>query len=174
MKFCSLKISLQNFNKISMFNQQKTEYDSKLIDLRRVARVTAGGKRFNFRATVVVGNHNGRVGLGVAKGADTAAAIEKATRAAKKKAIQISLTENGSILEETEAKFGSAYVKIKPVFKGGRGLIAGGAVRIVLALAGVKNASAKIISVSKNKINNAKAAIEALKKIKTQNSNLKT
>ena len=68
----------------------QTEYDSKLIDLRRVARVTAGGKRFNFRATVVVGNHNGRVGLGVAKGADTAAAIEKATRAAKKKAIQIS------------------------------------------------------------------------------------
>src|SRR3990167_2516845 len=103
--------------------KRQDEYNDHVLDLRRVARVTAGGKRFNFRATVVVGNHNGRVGLGVAKGADTAAAIEKATRAAKKKAIQISLTENGSILEETEAKFGSAYVKIKPVFKGGRGLI---------------------------------------------------
>ena len=150
--------------------QQKTEYESKLIDLRRVTRVTAGGKRFNFRATVVIGDHNGKVGLGTAKGADTAMSIEKATRAAKKNTIKIPLTENGSIFYETEAKFGSARVKIKPTFKAGRGLVAGGALRVVLSLAGVKNASAKIISSSKNKINNAKAAIEALKKI--QNSKI--
>lgn len=128
--------------------------------------MTAGGKRFNFRATVVIGDYNGKVGLGIGKGADTAMAIEKATRIAKKNIIIVPLTENGSIPDETEIKFGSAYVKIKPVLKGGRGLIAGGALRTVLSLAGVRNGSAKIISSSKNKINNARAGIEALKKLK--------
>lgn len=148
------------------FNKQKTEYDNKLIDLRRVTRVTAGGKRFNFRATVVVGDRNGKIGLGVAKGADTAIALEKATRAAKKRMIKVPLTENFSIPHEVRGKWGSASVKIKPAFKSGRGLAAGGAVRVVLAFAGVRNISAKILSSSKNKINNAKAAIQALKKLK--------
>ena len=149
-----------------MEERQKIEYESKLIDLRRVARVTAGGKRFNFRATILVGNRDGKIGLGTAKGADTLMAIEKATRAAKKNAVKISLTENKSVPYETEGKFKSVYIKIKPSFEGGKGLVAGGAVRAVLTLVGVKNASAKIISSSKNKINNAKAAIEALKKLK--------
>lgn len=147
--------------------QQKNEYESKLIDLRRVARVTAGGKRFNFRATVIVGDHKGRVGIGVAKGSDTAISLEKAVRTAKKKLLKVPLTEIFSIPHEIEGKWNSAFVKIMPAYKKGRGLIAGGAVRSVLSLAGVKNASAKIISSSKNKINNAKAAIEALKKIKS-------
>lgn len=149
-----------------MDNQQKTEYESKLIDLRRVARVTAGGKRFNFRATVVVGDRKGRVGIGVAKGSDTAISLEKATRSAKKKLLKVPLTKIYSVPHEVEGKWNSAFVKIMPSYKTGRGLVAGGAVRVVLSLAGVKNASAKIISSSKNKINNAKAAIEALKKIK--------
>lgn len=146
-------------------NQLKTDFENKLIDLRRVTRVTAGGKRFSFRATVLVGNRAGKVGLGVDKGSDTAIAIEKAVRKAKKNFVNVFLTETGSILHEVEGKFGNVYIKIKPAIKHGRGLIAGGALRNVLALAGVKNASAKIISSSKNKINNARAAIEALKKL---------
>lgn len=149
-----------------MENRQKSEYENKLIDLRRVTRVTAGGKRFNFRATVVVGDRNGKIGLGVAKGADTAVALEKATRVAKKRMIKVPLTQNFSISNEVSGKWGSASVKIKPAFKGGRGLVAGGAVRTVLAFAGVRNISAKILSSSKNKINNAKAAINALEKLK--------
>lgn len=149
-----------------MENQQKTDFENKLIDLRRVTRVTAGGKRFNFRATVLVGNRAGKVGLGIGKGADTAIAIEKATRKAKKNFVEVHLTEKGSIAHEVEGKFGNVYIKMKPSVRYAKGLIAGGAVRNVLALAGVKNASAKIISSSKNKINNAKAALEALKKIK--------
>lgn len=148
------------------FNQQKNEYENKLIDLRRVARVTAGGKRFNFRATVIVGDRKGKVGIGIGKGADTALSLEKAIRSAKKSLIKIPLNKEGSIGGEIQGKWGSAYVRIKPALKKGRGLIAGGAVRNVLALAGVKNTSAKIISSSKNKINNARAAIEALKKLK--------
>lgn len=146
--------------------QQKTEYESKLIDLRRVTRVTAGGKRFNFRATVIVGDHKGKVGIGVAKGADTAISLEKATRTAKKKLLKVPLTAIYSIPHEVSGKWNSAFVKIMPSYKTGRGLAAGGAVRVILSLAGVKNASAKIISSSKNKINNAKAALEALKKLK--------
>jgi small subunit ribosomal protein S5 len=145
--------------------QAKSEYEQKLIDLRRVARVVAGGRRFSFRAAVVIGNKNGKVGLGIGKGADTALAIEKAFRAAKKNLFCIQLTPNKSIAHASKAKFVSAQVLIKPVFSG-RGLIAGGAARIVLSLAGVQNISAKIISSSKNKINNARATIEALKKLK--------
>lgn len=146
--------------------QTKSEYESKLIDLRRVARVTAGGKRFSFRATVVVGNHKGKIGLGIGKGADTSIALEKATRVAKKNLLKVPLTDAGSIPYEVLGKWSSAYIKIKPSIREGRGLVAGGAVRTVLALAGVKNTSAKILSASKNKINNAKAAMEALKKLK--------
>lgn len=149
-----------------MENKQKNEYENKLIDLRRVTRVTAGGKRFNFRATVVVGDRNGKIGLGVAKGADTALALEKATRIAKKRMIKVPLTKSFSIPHEVRGKWGSALVVIKPAFKAGRGLVAGGAVRIVLGLSGVRNISAKILSSSKNKINNAKAALDALKKLK--------
>lgn len=153
------------------FNQQKSEYDSKLIDLRRVTRVTKGGKRFNFRATVVLGDHKGKIGVGVGKGADTSIALEKATRAARKKMFKISLNEHGSIARAVTGKWSGVRIMIKPNSRKGRGLVAGGAVRTVLSYAGVKNTSAKIISASKNKINNARAAIEALKKIQNTKVN---
>ncbi len=140
------------------------EFEQKIIDIRRVARVAAGGRRFNFRVTLVIGNRKGEVGVGTGKAEDTAAAIEKAFRNAKKNLIRVSLTDNGSIPCETEGKFGASDVYIKPAF-GGRGLVAGGSVRTILDLAGVKNTSAKIISTSKNKLNNAKATIDALLKI---------
>jgi len=146
--------------------RDKPEFEHKLIDLRRVARVEKGGRRFSFRATVIIGNRHGRVGFGTAKGADTALAIDKAQREAKKHAIDVWLDENGSIAGDVEAKYSSARVLIRKA-PGGTGLVAGSSVRTVLDFAGVKNATAKILSHTKNKLNNAGAAIEALRKLKT-------
>jgi small subunit ribosomal protein S5 len=152
-----------------MYNKkQKSDFDQKIIDIRRVARVVAGGRRFSFRVTIVAGNRKGEVGIGVGKAADTAAAIEKAFRQAKKSAIEVPLTDNFSVPHESEAKFAAAKVVLKPA-SAGRGLIAGSSVRTVLDLAGVKNINAKIISRSKNKVNNARATIAALKKLKIKN-----
>lgn len=145
----------------------QSEYQQKLLDLRRVARVVAGGRRFTFRATLVIGNQNGEVGLGIGKGADTALSIEKAFRKAKSCMIKVPLTKERSIPHEVEAQYGSGHVIIKPA-KSGKGLVAGGAARVVLALAGVSNASAKTLSHTKNKINNGRATIEALKNLKTK------
>lgn len=143
--------------------RKQSEYEQKMVDIRRVARVVKGGRRFNFRVTLVIGNRKGEVGVGIGKAEDTSGAIEKAARNAKKNLIKVPLTANNSIPHETEGKFSSARVLIKPTF-GGRGLIAGGSVRTVLDLAGVRSASAKILSTSKNKLNNGRAAIDALKK----------
>lgn len=144
--------------------REKSEFEHKMIDLRRVARVETGGRRFSFRATVVAGNRRGRVGVGTAKGLDTAAAIEKALREAKKHAVSVELDDAGSVSRDVEAKFSSAKVLIRRAPEG-TGLVAGSAVRTVLDFAGVRNATAKIISHTKNKINNAGAAIEALRKL---------
>lgn len=148
------------------FNQ-KSEYDQKLIDLRRVARVVAGGRRFSFRAAVVLGDRKGRVGFGLGKGADTSLAIEKATRSAKKNVIDVPLNRDKSIPYWVSAKYSSGRVIIKPA-KSGKGLVAGGAARAVLYFAGVENASLKTLSRTKNKINIAKATIEALKNLKSK------
>lgn len=147
--------------------KQQSEYQQKLLDLRRVARVVAGGRRFSFRATVVAGNLNGEVGIGIGKGSDTALAIEKAFRKARQSLIKIPLTKEKSIPHEVEAQYASGHVIIKPA-KSGKGLVAGGAARVVLAFAGVHNASAKILSHTKNKINNGRATIEALKMLKAK------
>jgi len=144
---------------------QKQEWEQKIIDIRRVARVVAGGKRFNFRVSVIIGNRRGEVGFGMGKGSDTAMAIDKALRDAKKNLITVPLNKHFSIPDETKAKFSSSIVYLSPA-KEGHGLVAGGAVRTVLDLAGVKNAIAKILSRSKNKINIAKATIRALRKLK--------
>lgn len=150
--------------------KQKSEYEHKLIDLRRVARVMAGGRRFTFRATVVVGNQRGDVGFGTGKAGDTSSSIEKALRQAKKCMMHIALTNDNSIPHEVAAKFKTARVVLKPG-KEGKGLVAGGSVRAVLALAGIRNASAKILSHTKNKLTNARAALEALKRLKVKNTN---
>ena len=144
--------------------KEKSEFDQKVLDIRRVTRVVAGGKRFRFRATVVLGDHKGRVGVGVDKGADTSESIEKAVRSAKKNLIVVSI-KNGTIAHEVRGKFSSARVILKPA-KEGRGLVAGGPVRVVVNLAGISNISSKILGTTTNKLNNARAAIEALKKLK--------
>jgi small subunit ribosomal protein S5 len=146
--------------------QEKKEYEQKLLDVARVVRVMAGGRRFRFRATVVIGNRKGKVGLGVSKGQDISLAVEKAVLNAEKNIIQVNLNE-GTIPHESEAKFGSAKVLLKPGVKG-KGIVAGGSVRIVCDLAGISSVSGKALGKTKNKLNNAQATIKALKNLKTK------
>lgn len=136
------------------------------MDLRRVTRVVAGGKRFRFRATVVLGDEKGRVGVGIDKGLDVAQAVDKAKRDARKNLITVKLIGR-SIPHEVEAKFSAAKVRIKPA-AAGHGLVAGGAARVVLSLAGIKDVTAKILGRTPNKLTNALATIEALKKLKVK------
>ncbi len=138
----------------------KSEYDQRIIGIRRVTRVVAGGRRFSFSVVVVAGNHKGAVGVGTGKAGDTALAVEKAYRSAVKHKIQVPLTESGSIAHDVEAKYSSGRVMLYPA--PGRGVVAGGSVRDVLELGGIKDIGAKILSPSKNKLNNAQAAIKAL------------
>jgi len=144
--------------------KKKEEFESTLLGLARVVRITAGGRRFRFRAVIVTGDKKGRIGLGVAKGTDVAQAVEKATRKAKKNLIEVPIV-NGTISHQVEAKFGAAKILLKPQRKG-RGLVAGGTVRVICTLSGIKNISSKTIGKTRNKINNAKATILALSKLK--------
>ncbi len=144
---------------------QKDEFKDKVLDIRRVTRVVAGGKRFRFRATVVVGDEKGRVGVGIAKGLDVARSVEKARSDAKKNLITVNIKYGRTIAHETQAKYSAARVLLKPASVG-HGLRAGGAVRFVLNLAGIKDATAKCLGRTPNKLTNAMATIEALKKLK--------
>jgi len=144
----------------------KEEFSERVLDLRRVTRVVAGGKRFRFRATVIIGNEKGMVGVGVAKGLDVASAVGKAKAAAKKDIIRVPL-KNRTIPHEVYAKYSAARVLIKPTAEG-NGLKAGGSVRAVLALAGVKDATAKCLGRTSNKLTNALATIEALKGLRAE------
>ena len=146
--------------------RQRPEFDQKIVSLRRVTRVMAGGRRFSFSVAVVIGDKKGRVGVGIGKASDTQLAIEKAVRDAKKHMITVPMDESGRLPHDVAAKFASSEVMIIPA--PGRGLVAGSSVRTVLELAGVKDATAKLLSRSKNKLNNAQAAITALKLLPTK------
>lgn len=150
------------------FTREKSEFDQKVLDIRRTARVVAGGRRFSFRATVAVGNRKGRAGLGIGKGPDVAGAVEKGSFQAKKYLITVPLTEEKSIPHEVEGKMDAARVLLKPA-RSGRGLVAGGPIRIIADLVGIKNLTAKILGRTVNKLNNARATMEALKKLKVKN-----
>jgi small subunit ribosomal protein S5 len=143
--------------------EEPKEFDQRILSLDRVTRVTKGGKRMRFRATVIIGDHKGRVGYGVAKAADVSAAVNKSVTQAKKRLLTVTLV-NETIPHLSAAKFGSAKVLIKPAPKG-TGVKAGGAMRVVLELAGVPNVVGKILG-SKNKINITKATIDALKALR--------
>ncbi len=145
--------------------QKKSEFDDKVLEVRRVTRVVAGGKRFSFRATIVIGDRRGRVGVGVAKGLDVAAAVQKAKHQAIKNIVHVELKDKRTIIYDVEAKYSAARVLLKPA-RPGNGLIAGGSCRAILELAGVKDISAKILGRTTNKLTNAMATIEALKKLK--------
>lgn len=144
------------------------EFDNKIISIRRVTRVVAGGRRFSFSIAIVVGDKKGRVGVGVGKAGDTPIAVEKAVRAAKKAMITVPLTKRGSIAHEVEAKYSSARISLMPA--PGKGVIAGSSVRTVLELLGAKEVSSKILSRSKNKLNIARAAIKSLSKLKNRHA----
>lgn len=141
----------------------KPEFDQKIISLRRVTRVMAGGRRFSFSVCLVAGNKKGKVGVGKGKASDTPLAIEKAFRDAKKNMITVNTTKEMSIPHDVEAKYSASRVKIMRAR--GKGILAGSSVRTVLELAGLKEVGAKLFSRSKNSANNAYAAITALKKL---------
>ncbi|OGY87751.1 MAG: 30S ribosomal protein S5 [Candidatus Kerfeldbacteria bacterium RIFOXYA2_FULL_38_24] len=141
------------------------EFDSKIIDLARVTRVMAGGKRMSFRACVLIGDKKGRVAMGVKKGADVQLAVQKATDYAKKHLLTIKLSA-GTIPHQVLEKFKGAQVLLKPA-KPGTGVIAGGAVRSVMEMSGIKNVIAKMRG-SGNKINNVTATLNALSNLQTR------
>ncbi len=142
----------------------RSEFEQKIISIRRVTRVMAGGRRFNFSVAIVIGNKKGKVGVGIGKAGDTQLAIDKAIRNAKKHLIEIPLNKHMHIPHDVHTKIASSEVMIMPA--PGRGLVAGSSVRTVLELGGVKDVTAKIFSRSKNKLNNARAAVAALKQLK--------
>jgi len=142
----------------------RPEFDQKIISIRRVTRVMAGGRRFSFSVAMVIGDKNGRVGVGIGKAGDTQLAIDKAIRDAKKHMIVVPMNKDGHLPHDVHTKYASSEVMIIPA--AGRGLVAGSSVRTVLELAGVKDVTAKIFSRSKNKLNNARAAVQALEQLK--------
>ncbi len=142
----------------------RPEFDQKIISIRRVTRVMAGGRRFSFSVAMVVGDKKGKVGVGIGKAGDTQLAIDKAVRDAKKHMIVVPMNKDSHIPHDVHTKYASSEVMIMPA--PGRGLVAGSSVRTVLEMAGVKDVTAKIFSRSKNKLNNARAAVEALGQLK--------
>jgi len=152
----------KKFGKKKFRRREKPEFEQKMIDLARVTRVVKGGRRFSFRASVVIGNRKGKVGFGVAKGGDVSIAIGKAVVDAKKNMINVKRT-NTTIAFDVEKKYGAAKVMLRPA-KEGRGVVAGGAMRAVIELAGIKDVVAKSQGAS-NKLNVAKATMLALEEL---------
>lgn len=139
--------------------QEEKQFDERVVHIDRVARVVKGGRRFRFRALVVVGDHKGKVGIGISKGADVTTAVTKAVEVAKKQFVNVHII-NGTIAHEAEVKVSGARILIKPAVPG-TGLIAGGVVRTVLEVAGIHNVLSKSLG-SSNKINTAYATLKAL------------
>lgn len=152
----------------SSFGRAKPEFDQKILNIRRVTRVVAGGRRFSFSVALVAGDKKGSVGLGLGKAGDTALAINKAVRNAKKNMVKLKLTKTMSIPHELSAKFSSSKIVLYP--NRGRGLVAGSVVRDIVKLSGMKDITGKILSNSKNKLNNAKAVMAALSQISSKHS----
>ena len=143
-------------------DDEQKEFEQRTLDLARVTRVTKGGKRMRFRACVVIGDHKGRVGFGLAKGTDVSMSVNKAARKAQKRLIRVPIV-GGTIPHAIREKFGAAVVLLKPAPKG-TGIKAGGATRVVLELAGVPNVVSKSLG-SSNKINNVRATLAALQNL---------
>ena len=150
----------RNTRRPSSFARPKPEFDQKILDIRRVTRVVAGGRRFSFSVSLVAGDRKGAVGLGLGKAGDTSLAINKALRNAKKNMVRLKLSKTMSLPYEVSSKFSSARVVLMP--NKGRGLIAGSVVRDIAKLAGIQDITGKILAGTKNKLNNAKAVMKAL------------
>ena len=161
---------LKKLNKKRNSRRNVNAYEPKLVErlikISRVSKVTKGGKKLSFRAVVVVGDENGKVGVGVAKAADVVNAFKKAKTDGRKNLIELPLTKALSIPHNVIGTFGACKVIMRPSIEGS-GVIAGGAVRIVLEVAGVKNVIAKQLG-SNNLLNNARASINALQNLTTK------
>ena len=153
----------KNFRRKPYKERERDEFEQRIVDLRRVTRVMAGGKRMRFRCCVVIGDHKGQIGYGLAKGKDVALAVNKAVSQAKNRLLKLDIVD-GTIAHQVVKKFKAAHVVFRPA-PDGTGIIAGGAVRAVLELSGIKNISAKILG-SNNKVNIVKAVFEALSDLK--------
>lgn len=147
------------------FERQKPEFDQKIISIRRVTRVVAGGRRMSFAVSMIIGDKKGQVGLGTGKAGDTSLAIAKAMRSARKNLVRVGLTKEFSLRHGTEAKYGSSKVMLMP--NSGKGLVSGSSAREILILLGARNVTSKFFSGTKNKLNNARATMEALKVFKS-------
>ena len=143
--------------------EKNADFDQLIADIRRVTRVTAGGKHMSFSVTMLLGNNKGKVGLGTAKGVDVPKAIDKAKKEAMRNLVTVPIVKD-TIPFKSEGKFCASRILVKPA-KEGKGVIAGGVVRDIMILAGVKNVTCKVLSGSHNAINNGKATFEALKNV---------
>jgi small subunit ribosomal protein S5 len=151
--------------KLSRTKEKEVAFQERVIQIRRVSKVVKGGKKLSFRAIVVVGNEHGQVGVGVGKASDVIGAVRKGVADGKKHLVEIPLTKANSIPHPVNGEGGGAKVMMRPAAPG-TGVIAGGAVRTVLELAGVKNILAKQLG-SGNPLNNARAAVDALSTLRT-------
>jgi small subunit ribosomal protein S5 len=145
------------------FARPKPEFDQKIVSIRRVTRVVSGGRRMSFSVAMIIGDKKGSVGFGTGKASDTALAIAKALKHARKNMITVSMTKTGSIPYDISAKFASSRVMLMP--NRGKGIVAGSTVRDIVILLGLKDVTTKIYSRSKNGLNNAQATIKALSSI---------
>ncbi len=152
-----------NKTRRSKFKKDKPEFEQQIVHIARITRVMAGGKRMRFRVCMVIGDKKGRVGIGLAKGRDVSTAVQKAVKQAEKNVMKVNL-KGETIPHEVRIKQGAAKILLKPAPEG-TGVISGGAVRTVLELAGIKNVVSKILGTN-NKVNNVKATIAALKKLR--------
>jgi len=151
--------------KTNKLKEKETDWQERIIQVRRVTKVVKGGKKLSFRAILIIGNEKGQVGVGVGKASDVIGAVKKAVTDSKKHLVNVPVTKNNSIPHIITGQSGAAKVIIRPSAPGS-GVIAGGAVRTILELAGVKNILAKQLG-SSSPLNNARAATNALLKLKT-------
>ena len=149
-------------------NERDSEWQERVVQIRRVSKTVKGGKKMSFRAIVVVGNEKGQVGVGVGKAGDVIGAVRKGVSDGKKHLVRVPLTPNNSIPTLSKGRDGAANVLIRPAAPG-TGVIAGGSIRTVLELAGIKNVLAKRLG-SKTPLNNARAAMVALSQLRTHKS----
>ena len=158
------------YKKRQKFQRKERKYESKLLDLARVAHTREGGRRMSFRAVMVVGDGKGSIGVGVASGSDVSKGIQKATKVAERDIIKVPII-NGTIPHQVEAKYSAARILLKPQRRR-RGLVAGGTVRIMCSLAGIEDISSKVLGATRNKLNNARAVIKAFKKLRVVKSRI--
>ena len=156
---------MSNRKKTSKLKEKETEWQERVVQIRRVTKVVKGGKKLSFRAILVIGNEKGQVGVGVGKASDVIGAVKKAVTDGKKNLVTIAITKNSSIPHVITGQSGAAKVIIRPSAPGS-GVIAGGAVRTMLELGGVKNILAKQLG-SSSPLNNARAAVDAFNRLKT-------